>query len=64
MIIMWKIVEIFDGDYGCEELPPGARPRVSVTLEREGGEQRYESVEDEWLVERGLDVGSTWPENL
>lgn len=28
---MWKIVQIFDGEYGCEELVP----EVSVTLENE-----------------------------
>jgi hypothetical protein len=57
---MWKIKHIFDGDYGCEEAKPGAKPKVSVTLENESGEQRYESVEDDWLTENGLDVGSVW----
>lgn len=59
---MWKIVHIFDGEYGCEELPAGAKPRVSVTLENEKGEQKYKTVEDDWLVERDLDAGSVWPE--
>ena len=31
---MWKIKQIFDGDFGCEELAPGERPKVSVTLSR------------------------------
>jgi hypothetical protein len=35
---------------------------VSVTLENESGEQRYESVEDDWLTENGLDVGAIWRE--
>ena len=30
---MWKIKQIFDGDFGCEELAPGEKPKVSVTLE-------------------------------
>lgn len=59
---MWKIIQIFDGDYGCEELAPGSRPKVSVTLENENGEQKYIFIEDEWLVENNLDVGSKWPE--
>ena len=29
---MWKIKHIFDGEYGCEELAEGQRPKVSVTL--------------------------------
>ena len=27
----WKIRQIFDGDYGCEERLPGQGPKVSVT---------------------------------
>jgi hypothetical protein len=59
---MWIIKHIFDGDYGCEETEPGSKAKVSVTLENESGEQRYESVEDDWLTENGLDIGSTWKE--
>lgn len=55
---MWKIIQIFDGDYGCEELAPGAKSKVSVTLENERGEQKYISVEDDWLVENNLDIDS------
>jgi hypothetical protein len=59
---MWIIQHIFDGEYGCEEAKPGSKPRVSVTLENESGELRYETVEDAWLTENGLDVGSVWIE--
>ncbi len=58
---MWKIIQIFDGEYGCEELVSGEKPKVSVTLESENHEQKYVSVEDEWLIENHLDVGSIWP---
>ena len=61
---MWKIIQIFDGDYGCEELVSGAKPKVSVTLENERSEQKYISVEDDWLVENNLDIGSEWPEEM
>ena len=54
---MWNIKQIFDGDYGCEELVPGQSPRNEV------GEERFVSVEDAWLVERGLDEGSQWPQD-
>ncbi|SDA62669.1 hypothetical protein SAMN02910275_01712 [Butyrivibrio sp. INlla18] len=49
---MWTIKQIYDGDYGCEELQPGQQPRVSVTLVDENDEIRYVSVEDAWLVEK------------
>ena len=57
---MWTIKQIFDGDYGCEELAPGMKPKVSVTLVNEDGKERYVSVEDEWLLDNGLDIGSVW----
>lgn len=59
---MWKITQIFDGDYGCEELAPDEKPKVTVTLEDESGERRHLSVEDDWLIKNGLDVGSIWIE--
>ena len=36
---MWKIKHIFDGEYGCEELAEGQRPKVSVTLINEKEEE-------------------------
>ncbi len=58
---MWKIKQIFDGDFGCEELQPGQKPKVSVTLVDETGNEKFVSVEDAWLIENGLDIGSAWP---
>ena len=58
---MWRIKHIFDGDYGCEELPSGQAPKVSVTLVDDAGNEKYVSAEDDWLTENGLDVGSEWP---
>ena len=60
---MWTIKQIFDGDYGCEELQPGQKPMVSVTLIDDAGNKKFVSVEDDWLLENGLDVGSRWPIN-
>ena len=61
---MWKIKQIFDGDFGCEELAVGEKPKVSVTLENEDGQTKFVSVEDEWLTEKGLNVGDAWPEEI
>lgn len=57
---MWKIKHIFDGDYGCEALQPGERPKVSVTLIDKQEQTKVVSVEDDWLTANGLDVGSEW----
>jgi hypothetical protein len=58
---MWKIKHIFDGEYGCEELTEGQRPKVSVTLINEKEEETCFSVEDSWLTEHGLNEGDLWP---
>lgn len=42
---------------------PGERPKVTVTLENSQGETKMVSVEDAWLVENKLDIGSEWPED-
>ena len=61
---MWKIKHIFDGDYGCEERLPGEGSKVSVTLVNESGDEKLVAVEDAWLIENGLDVGSEWPAKI
>ena len=61
---MWKIKQIFDGDYGCEELAEGQSPKVCVTLVNESGQKKYVYVEDKWLVDRELDEGCVWPEDI
>ncbi len=60
--IMWKIKHIFDGDYGCEALAPNEKPKVSVTIVNDVGEEKRISVEDDWLTENNLGVGSEWSE--
>lgn len=62
-IVMWKIKQIFDGDYGCEELAEGQTFKVSVMLVDEAGTKKYITVEDKWLTDNGLDEGSEWPED-
>lgn len=62
-IVMWKIKQIFDGNYGCEELAEGQTFKVSVMLVDEAGTKKYITVEDKWLTDNGLDEGSVWPED-
>lgn len=49
---MWRIKQIFDGEYGCEERSDGEKARCVVTLENERGERRELSVYDEPIVIR------------
>jgi RimJ/RimL family protein N-acetyltransferase len=57
---MWKIIHIFDGDYGCEE--QSGPPMVTVTLANKAGEQKVLRIPDFMLTKNGLDVGSIWPD--
>ena len=57
---MWKIKQIAEADFGCEERLPGEKLKCLVILENENGETRRLEVEDEWLTEQGLDEGSAW----
>ncbi|WP_294785956.1 hypothetical protein [uncultured Eubacterium sp.] len=57
---MWKIKQIAEADFGCEERLPGEKLKCLVILENENGETRRLEVEDEWLTELGLDEDSTW----
>lgn len=60
---MWKIKQIAEADFGCEERMPGEKLKCLVILENETGETRRLEVEDDWLTSQGLDEGSLWPEN-
>lgn len=58
---MWKIRQIFDGEYGCEERLPGEEIKYLVVLENEEGLTREVMTGDKYLTENGLDEGDIWP---
>ena len=37
---------------------------ATLTLVDDVGNEKYVSVEDDWLTENGLDVGSVWPKEI
>ena len=55
---MWKIKQIAEADFGCEERMPGEKLKCLVILEDESGNVRCLETEDEWLTEQGLNEGS------
>ena len=59
---MWRIKQIAEADFGCEERLPGEKLKCLVILENEKGETRRLEVEDEWLTEQGLDEGAIYVE--
>ena len=61
-MMAWEIKHIFDGDYGCEELQPGEKAKVSVTLVNEKGETKVLSVVDPWWLDMNVSEGAIGPE--
>ena len=49
---MWRIKQIAEADFGCEERLPGEKLKCLVILENEKGETRRLEVEDEWAYRR------------
>ena len=49
---MWKIKQIAEADFGCEERMPGEKLKCLVILEDESGNVRCLETEDEWLTEQ------------
>lgn len=61
---MWKITNIDEADFGCEERMPGEPLLVLVTIENEDGEQLHFEMPENWLLMQELDVGDEWPEDI
>ncbi len=59
---MWKIKDIYEADFGCEERQPGAKLKVLVELENDIGETKNIEAFDEYLTWNHIDVGSIWEE--
>lgn len=57
---MWKIHQILEADYGCEERLPGQPLMALVYLVDEYGQTCQFEVEDQWLIENNLDEGDEW----
>ena len=53
----YKILEIYEADFGCEERPEGQETMVQVKLQSEEGEIQRLLVPDRRLYELGIDEG-------
>lgn len=55
----YKVINIFEEDYGCEGLPEGEEYSVEVILENiESGERKSIKVPDVELYKKNIDRGS------
>ena len=53
----YKILEIYEADFGCEERPEGQETMVQVKLQSEEGDIQCMLVPDRRLYELGVDEG-------
>ena len=54
----YRIVEIFDEDYGCEGVPEGEEPMCSVIAADEDGKVRRFRFSESCIEEKGLAEGT------
>ena len=57
---MWKIKNIYEADYGCEERALGETLKCIVCIENEDGMQKEILAADDYLTANHLEVGSVW----
>ena len=54
----YRILRIFDEDYGCEGVPDDEEPMCSVLAEDSSGNEKWFRLSDPFLTAKGLTVGS------
>lgn len=47
---MWKLKQIFDGEYGCEERQSGEKEKCLVILANEEGEEKTFEANEDWIA--------------
>lgn len=53
----YKVIHIYEGDYGCEELAPDAEPMVDVILMSDDGIQKVIHEKDSLLYKLDINEG-------
>lgn len=55
----YKILKIYDDDYGCEGVPEGQEPMCSVLIQDSKGNESWIKLSDEYLTENNLNEDNT-----
>ena len=55
---IYKVINIYEADFGCEGLPEGQSPKVIVHMEEASGEEKIVQADDIWLINQNIDEGS------
>ena len=54
----YTVKEIYEADFGCEGIPEGESLKVNITIENEEGLLETLFVEDAYLIQQKIDVGT------
>ena len=57
--MQYKILKIYDDDYGCEGVPEGQEPMCSVLIQDSKGNEQWVKLSDTYLTENNLSEGDT-----
>ena len=61
---MWKVMHIYEADYGCEERQPGEGLMCLVELMDENGKRKNAELPDEWIRSHDIEEGSILEEGI
>lgn len=53
----YKVLHIYEEDFGCEGRPQGYKPMVEVVLFDDSGHKKRVRQEDAWLYEKNIQEG-------
>ena len=54
----YRVIDIYDEDYGCEGIPENAEPMCILVLCDENGNEKQIKLSDKYLRENNIDIDS------
>ena len=57
-LMRYKVIDIYDEDYGCEGVPEDSEPMCIVVLCDDSGNEKQIKLSDNYLRENSIDIGS------
>lgn len=53
----YKVLEIFDEDYGCEGVAEGAEPMCNIVLSDNNGNRKIMKLSEQYIAEKKISEG-------
>lgn len=55
--MQYKVLEIFDEDYGCEGIEEGEEPMCNIVLSDNNGNRKIMKLSEQYIVEKMISEG-------